>query len=149
MNHPPPDTNPQDLEYIDTQIKATEDKIAACDALILSGHDQRTHHQAQLVQLKRIRHQLRDATPATWWDTVLIEDLVAGDVVRFERSDGEHAMVAVNRNRDGRIVLRTDAGVGLYDGDTAVRVRFPRPVATALAVVPVVLDDDLTGAVAR
>lgn len=66
---------------------------------------------------------------------MLIEDLVAGDVVRFERSDGVHAMVAVNRNRDGRIVLRTDAGVGLYDGDTAVRVRFPRPTVPDLTVV--------------
>lgn len=62
MNHPPPDTHPQDLELIDTQIKATEDKIAACDALILAGHDKRTHHQAQLVQLKRIRQVMREAT---------------------------------------------------------------------------------------
>lgn len=152
-----PDDHPEDLELIEAHIKNTEQRITACDALILSGHDQRAHHQAQLVQLKRIRQVMRDSTVRqSWWGTCLIEDLVKGDVIRFELDDGDHTLVSVNRNRDGRIVLRTEAGVGVYDGDTAVRVRFPRPVATPAGLSVVVdvhnvgdLHDAIGQAVAR
>lgn len=140
--------DPDELTPLDEQIAACEREVAVCDALILATYDRRAKKQAQIVQFRRIRafaaigqahltvtEEPEEApTPAAWWDTVLIEDLVAGDVIRFELDD----VAAVNRNGDGRYVLRSGVGVGIYDGDCAVRVRFPRPVATKVTAPDVV-----------
>lgn len=139
--------DPDEITPLDEQIAACEREVAVCDALILATYDRRAKKQAQIVQFRRIRafaaigqahltvtEEPEEApTPAAWWDTVLIEDLVADDVVRFELADADVSVESVGRNADGRIVLRTPDAVGVYDGDTAVRVRFPRPVAEASA----------------
>lgn len=132
--HAPPIEHPEDLELIEAQIKDAERSLAATEESIHALQELRVRRQAQLVQLKRIRQWMRESTVRpTWWGTCLIEDLVADDVVRFELAgDVDHTVVSVNRNQDGRMVLRTEADVFVRDADHAVRVRFPRPVAKSL-----------------
>lgn len=154
-----PNDHPEDLELIESQIKAAERSLEATEECIHALHELRVRRQAQLVQLKRIRQWMRESTVRqTWWGTCLIEDLVPGDVVRFELADADADVTveSIGRNADGRMVLRTADAVGVYDGDTAVRVRFPRPVATPAGLSVVVdvhdvgeLHDAIEQAVAR
>lgn len=143
MHAPPPPAHGELLALIEADLDAVEAELVqlAADRYDLGTRIQQ--RQARLVQLRRLKAGLRDiVSPTVWWDTVLIEDLVAGDRVRFEFAVGDLDVVDVHRNQDGRMVVRTTTHVLVRDADTAVRVQFPRPTVHHLPGIGVVQLDD-------